>query len=72
MTGGDGAQLMGARGSRLVRGEHGASSVEYGLLVTAIATVLVVIAFALGGVTTDLFSSSCNEIDGRAMTGAGC
>ncbi len=54
------------------RAEDGASSVEYGLVVTAIATLLVVIMFALGGVTLDMFSSSCAAIDSKTMTGASC
>ncbi len=56
----------------LVRNEDGASSVEYGLVVTAIAALLTVIVLALGGVTLDMFSTSCTQIEGKAMTGAGC
>ncbi len=58
--------------NRLVRDEHGASSVEYGLVVTAIAALLVAIVFALGGVTLDMFSSSCAAIDSKTATTAGC
>ena len=36
------------------RSEEGASSVEYGLIVTAIAAVVVAIVFLLGGVVEDL------------------
>jgi pilus assembly protein Flp/PilA len=57
---------------RLARDEHGASSVEYGLVVTAIAALLVVVVFALGGVTLDLFSSSCATIDSKTATTVGC
>ena len=34
-----------------VRKDEGASAVEYGLLVAAIAALIVIIVFALGGVT---------------------
>lgn len=57
---------------RQVRTEDGASSVEYGLVVTAIATLLVVILMALGGVTMDLFIGSCSTIESRTVTGADC
>jgi Flp pilus assembly pilin Flp len=59
-------------GDQLVRNEDGASSVEYGLVVTAIAALLAAIVFALGGATLDLFSSSCTQIESRTMTGADC
>ena len=57
---------------RPVRNEDGASSVEYGLVVTAIAALLMVVVLALGGVTLDMFSTSCAEIEGKAMTGVAC
>jgi pilus assembly protein Flp/PilA len=46
--------------------ELGASSVEYGLLVAAIAAVIVIIAFALGGVVRNLFSNTCDTISSQA------
>ncbi len=36
--------------------EDGASAVEYGLLVAAIAALIVVIVFLLGGVVKDVFT----------------
>ena len=57
---------------QVTRTEDGASSVEYGLVVTAIAALLVVVVFALGGVTLDMFSSSCSTIESRTTTGSGC
>jgi pilus assembly protein Flp/PilA len=54
------------------RDEVGATSVEYGLLAVAIAAVLVVIVFALGGVVTSMFSHSCQQIQGQAATSATC
>lgn len=54
------------------REERGASATEYGLLAVAIAAVLVVIVFALGGVVQDLFSQSCDEVKGAASAAADC
>jgi pilus assembly protein Flp/PilA len=54
------------------RDETGASSVEYGLLATAIAALLVVILWLLGGVVTELFADSCTTIDNTLSTSADC
>jgi pilus assembly protein Flp/PilA len=48
--------------------EQGASAVEYGLLVAAIAALIVVIVFALGGVVKNVFSSTCTKIGTGAST----
>jgi pilus assembly protein Flp/PilA len=42
--------------------DEGASAVEYGLLVAAIAAVIVVVVFALGGIIKGKFNSTCNAI----------
>jgi pilus assembly protein Flp/PilA len=55
---------MLARLRRTTRDDQGASAVEYGLLVAAIAAVIVVVAFAFGGFITDIFQESCNSIAG--------
>ena len=52
------------------RDEDGASAVEYGLLVAAIAALIVVIVFALGGVIRGVFSSTCTEIGGHVSGGS--
>ncbi|GEM_PF-779590 len=52
------------------RDDEGASAVEYGLLVAAIAAVVVVVVFALGGLVNNVFKSTCNEI-GTAGAPAG-
>ena len=44
------------------REEDGASAVEYGLLVAAIAALIVVIVFALGNVVKDTFDVTCDNI----------
>jgi pilus assembly protein Flp/PilA len=54
------------------RNDEGASAVEYGLLVAAIAAVIVVIVFALGGVIDEVFSDTCSEVQSGADTAATC
>jgi pilus assembly protein Flp/PilA len=49
------------------RGDTGASAMEYGLLVALIAAVIVVAAFALGGLIRDTFTDTC---DGTAADDA--
>ena len=50
------------------RREDGASAVEYGLLVAAIAALIVIVVFALGGVIKNVFSKTCNTISSNAGT----
>jgi pilus assembly protein Flp/PilA len=51
------------------RDERGASAVEYGLLVAAIAAIIAVTVFALGGIVKNtLFDRTCNNIR-NSMTG---
>jgi pilus assembly protein Flp/PilA len=47
--------------------DRGASAVEYGLLIAAIAGVIIAIVFGLGEVIGGVFSDSCNGI-GTAAT----
>jgi pilus assembly protein Flp/PilA len=44
------------------RSDDGASAVEYGLLVAAIAALIVIIVFALGGVIKNVFQDTCDKI----------
>ena len=44
------------------RKDEGASAVEYGLLVAAIAAVIVVIVFFLGSVIQSSFDNTCERI----------
>ena len=39
--------------------ERGASAVEYGLLITGIAALIIVVVFAFGGVIQDIFQKTC-------------
>ena len=55
------------------RNDEGASAVEYGLLVAAIAAVIVIIVFALGGVIKNVFSKTCSTVSsGAKVTGENC
>ncbi|QLQ10388.1 MAG: Flp family type IVb pilin [Nocardioidaceae bacterium] len=51
--------------------EKGASAVEYGLLVAAIAAVIVVAVFALGGFVKGTFENTCTGITTEATTAGG-
>jgi pilus assembly protein Flp/PilA len=48
--------------------EEGASAVEYGLLVAAIAALIVIIVFALGGVVKEVFEDTCSTITTEAAS----
>jgi pilus assembly protein Flp/PilA len=52
--------------------DDGASAVEYGLLVAAIAAVIVVVVFALGGLVKDKFSQTCTGIQAHTTSTAQC
>lgn len=54
------------------RDECGASSVEYGLVAVAIAALIVVVVFALGGIVTEMFSDTCDSIKAKASTSSTC
>lgn len=52
--------------------ERGASSVEYGLIVFAIAATVVVIIFALGQLTQSMYSDSCDKVAQKAAPSTTC
>lgn len=53
--------------------ERGASAVEYGLMVAAIAAVIVGIVFGLGSLIQNTFSDTCNNIaTGTNQSSADC
>ncbi|KQT94427.1 pilus assembly protein [Marmoricola sp. Leaf446] len=54
------------------RDEEGASAVEYGLLVAAIAALVVAIVFLLGGVIKEVFTDTCTTVASKATTSATC
>jgi pilus assembly protein Flp/PilA len=54
-----------------VKKDEGASAVEYGLLVAAIAALIVIVVFALGHVIKSVFNHTCDTIannDSNAAT----
>jgi pilus assembly protein Flp/PilA len=56
--------MIGAR-------DRGASAVEYGLMVAAIAAVIVGIVFGLGTLVGNTFDNTCGQINaGAAQAGA--
>jgi pilus assembly protein Flp/PilA len=54
------------------KNEDGASAVEYGLLVAAIAALIVVIVFALGGLIRDVFTNTCKTISSNSTSTSTC
>ena len=54
------------------RREDGASAVEYGLLVAAIAAVIVVIVISLGGIIRDAFQGTCDSLKDNVTTTETC
>ncbi|MCU1599820.1 MAG: Flp family type IVb pilin [Frankiales bacterium] len=48
--------------------DGGASAVEYGLLVSAIAAVIALVVFALGGVVHDAFQGTCDSVKAHVTT----
>ena len=60
--------IEAAKRLRENKSETGASAVEYGLLVAAIAALIVVIVFALGNVVNDTFDVTCDTISGEVQS----
>jgi pilus assembly protein Flp/PilA len=54
---------MLAKFRKNTRQDDGASAVEYGLLVAAIAALVVIVVFALGGLVQRTFKDTCSQID---------
>jgi pilus assembly protein Flp/PilA len=52
------------------RRDDGASAVEYGLLIAAIAALIVIVVFAFGGLVRDVFRETCKEIDTKTAVSA--
>ncbi len=53
--------------------EDGASAVEYGLLIAAIAGVIVLLVFTLGKfVLNDMFQKTCTSIKDQGSLAASC
>lgn len=58
--------------ARPLRDDTGASAVEYGLIVFAIAALIVLAVVGLGDITKSLFSESCSQIDAKVPASASC
>ena len=54
------------------RDEVGASAVEYGLIVFAIAAVITLVVLALGNVVRASFTNSCSDIAAKAAPSTTC
>ena len=54
------------------RTEDGASAVEYGLLVAAIAAIIVLIVFAIGKFVKSGFENTCKGLDAELTATATC
>lgn len=54
------------------RREDGASAVEYGLLVAAIAAIIVIIVFALGKIAQGTYADTCSNLESKMNTGQSC
>lgn len=51
-----------------IRDDSGASAVEYGLLVFAIAAVIVTVVVALGVVTRENYQDVCDQLEASSST----
>ncbi|MGC4112371.1 MAG: Flp family type IVb pilin [Nocardioides sp.] len=60
--------ILDARIARM--NERGASAVEYGLLITGIAGIIVLCVYAFGAQVTSLFSNTCHSFSSKANTGS--
>ena len=49
--------------TKRVEGDEGASAVEYGLLVAAIAAIIILVVFALGTFVKGAFKDTCTAFD---------
>lgn len=52
--------------------DRGATAVEYGLMVAAIAAVIVAIVFGLGSLVQTVFSDTCSSIQGKTSITGSC
>lgn len=62
---------------RFVKNESGAAAVEYGLLVAAIAAIIILTVFYLGGYVEGAFKTTCNAFStagtiSNTSNGTGC
>lgn len=60
------------RGTRTRRDERGASAVEYGLLISLIAAVIVTATFLFGGMVKAQFTHTCERYQEPTGGSASC
>jgi pilus assembly protein Flp/PilA len=53
------------------RNDEGATAVEYGLLVAAIAAVIVAVVFVIGHYVHGAFSTTCSSLSSNSVTATG-
>jgi pilus assembly protein Flp/PilA len=54
------------------RDDRGASAVEYGLILFAIAALITLAVYSFGGAVNGLFKDSCTTIKSKVVTSATC
>jgi len=54
-----------------IRSERGASAVEYGLLIAAIAAVIVAIVFGLGTIVRGTYKDTCDKFNSHVSSASG-
>lgn len=54
------------------RTEQGASAVEYGLMITGIAGLIVAMIFVFGGFVGNVFSDNCTKVRDQVGVGNAC
>ena len=52
--------------------EHGASAVEYGLLIAGIAALIIAVVFLFGGACRELFDDTCDSVDTGSAGSMSC
>ena len=52
--------------------EAGASAVEYGLLITGIAGLIVAMVFVFGGFVGNVFTNNCSKVRDQVGVGNAC
>jgi pilus assembly protein Flp/PilA len=52
--------------------DSGASAVEYGLLISAVATVIVIVMFSFGGVVQGMFQQTCDHLGNHVSAPNNC
>jgi pilus assembly protein Flp/PilA len=52
--------------------QRGASAVEYGLLISGVAVIIVTAVFLFGGAVSKLFSGTCSTVGAQASPTSTC